>query len=197
MQIPHHKPTQGGFTLIELLVVIAIIGILASVVLAALDDSRTSAREAAVIQQLHSLGLLMELNNLAVPGPYYTTGNRSDWISNDGVLANDECDLISLNGIATKNIDRFREICESIAKQTPYRGPSMMLIRWYRGTGSSGTLHSDGIRFLSAINHYSIAVRTNAAGTNIACVGSSGGRYVGVTNPGGGSHFGPGCFRNP
>lgn len=63
---------QKGFTLIELLVVIAIIGLLASVVLVALNSARQKSRDAKRVGDLNQLAKAMELyfNDVAA----YPTG---------------------------------------------------------------------------------------------------------------------------
>ena len=52
---------QRGFTLIELLVVIAIIGVLATVVLASLNNARRKSRDARRVTDLKQIALALEL----------------------------------------------------------------------------------------------------------------------------------------
>lgn len=53
--------TQKGFTLIELLVVIAIIGLLASVVLLALNSARAKSRDAKRVADVRQIASALEL----------------------------------------------------------------------------------------------------------------------------------------
>lgn len=66
-----------GFTLIELLVVIAIIGMLASIIMASLNNARTKGKDAARISAVKSLKLAMELY-YSDNGGYPTSAGSAD-----------------------------------------------------------------------------------------------------------------------
>ena len=84
------KNANKGFTLIELLVIIAIIGILASVVIISLGDSRSSARDA---------GDQLEASQLRAQSAVFYTKNK---FSFEGFCDDGKVETI-LNEIKTGN----------------------------------------------------------------------------------------------
>jgi prepilin-type N-terminal cleavage/methylation domain-containing protein len=87
------KDSQKGFTLIELLVVISIIGLLSSIVLAAVVDARAKAQGVVMAQNLYQLRNAMELyltSNPTVPEEnkgYYRENYHGSVSSNDFSVA--------------------------------------------------------------------------------------------------------------
>jgi prepilin-type N-terminal cleavage/methylation domain-containing protein len=82
------KRKQQAFTLVELLTVIAIIGVLASLLLAALSSAKKASQRARCISNLHqiSLALNMYLDDCEKRSPDLTYLNSARYLPNPQVL---------------------------------------------------------------------------------------------------------------
>ncbi len=78
----HHKK---GFTLIELLVVVTIIGLLSTIVLVNVGDSRAKARDASIQSYMHQVRNAAEMNYINNNENYsQVCDEENDTLSDDG-----------------------------------------------------------------------------------------------------------------
>jgi len=169
-------PRANGFTLIELLVVIAIIGLLSSVVLASLSTARSKAKDASILSELRQLAITAEFE--------FSLNKSYDAVQNGWVTGNGSCDVVYPSNSTNPNVVKANSLCKEIIKNT---GTSCL-------SGGGNCFYSGvngNLGFSYAKNYSFMAYLPGAKAW--ACVGSSGGRYVGTDT----SWAGSGCYANP
>ena len=150
------KQVSKGFTLIELLVVIAIIGVLSSVVVAALNTARLKARDASVISGAQQMAALMQLEysdnadygNLEVGWITTAAGCNSVYAGNYATNARQICNSILNAGVpgnmlyTGNNVDFHNKF--SVMVYLPYKGTY-----YCRGSSGASSNTDTGVSFLS------------------------------------------------
>lgn len=97
--------SRKAFTLIELLVVVATIGILSSIVLSTMNQTRSKARDARRMEDLKQIQSALELYANDHSGAYPAGGagsDRPDWINNTGLTANHPLGALKDGGYMAK-----------------------------------------------------------------------------------------------
>jgi len=140
-----------GFTLIELLVVIAIIGLLASVVLLALNTARGKARDAKRVADMRQMNTAMEM--------YFNDNNAYPTMASGALCATSGGCTVG-NVIATSLTPKY--IATIPMEQTPADGTCT-----YPAAAANGTNY-----------YYYIYGSTNANYTITFCLGSQSGTYA-------------------
>jgi prepilin-type N-terminal cleavage/methylation domain-containing protein len=142
----HRRNTCVAFTLIELLVVIAIIGILAAMLLPALNKAREKGRRSVCLSNLRQIGqgLIMYSDDYGGWFPCYLGYTNN--ISQAGPYWNSE---IGTAGGAVDNVGRFTAVARLLIKKNYL--------------GSAGIFHCPSDRF--ALNDSAALVPASAATT--------------------------------
>jgi prepilin-type N-terminal cleavage/methylation domain-containing protein len=129
------KSLVSGFTLIELLVVIAIIGIISSITLVSLNQSRVRANDAKIKAQISGLRSAAEL--------YYSDNNNTYGIA--------------VSGVETAGTTRIGTGCGNGMFASALLSPYTLNTSYPSYTHGLGKCTTDGI-------NYAVSVRLNASG---------------------------------
>lgn len=131
-----------GFSLIELLVVIAIIGILSSVILAALNTARNKGKDSSAQSSLENIRAAAELylSDTGINGYAYSTDGPANLdFPNTGVCADPEVKKLMLAASTqTGNPAVCRHNADGVKKADQYRVAIELLSGMYYCVDSTG-----------------------------------------------------------
>lgn len=186
MTLPSRQlKTKKGFTLIELMVVVSIIGMLASVVLAALSSARNQAKLAAVKQEMLQIRNVLEMGNKSSTGyanlfSTNTGGNGGIWIASAG-----QC-----NTTYGTNYGSGSPVNLDPADSALMLAACNKIISIINPSDNQSQVLCIGTQVAST-KTYSISINTNIGNSPIYCVGSSGTKFGAI------NMNDPGCYLNP
>jgi prepilin-type N-terminal cleavage/methylation domain-containing protein len=161
------KQTQKsrGFTLIEVMVVITIIGLLASIVLAAMTDARAKARDAQRVQMVKELQKALELYRNQNSGNYPCAAAMPACVSGGG--------QVNVNGSASTTV--FNNAISAYLTL-----PLEATTFGSNPTWGSILYRTGGTTAAPALNSYTILLRREQAATNGSGVVIAGGNFCDI-----------------
>lgn len=191
-----------GFTLIELMVVIAIIGLLSSVILASLGNTRLRARDSAVRQIVGQMRNILATQYAENPNNPSYFAAAPNWLISAGVNNCADSSKFPV-GFTAANSANLISLCNQIATLTSGQTGNVFFVGGTDNAGGTGSLNTGNVNSLGHVAPcdntgpcYTILVKLPSTGLYYCAsgkVGSPGNTSVGDS----GTFMSPGCWDNP
>lgn len=177
-----------GFTLIELLVVVGIIGLMSSLVLAAMTLARSKAQDAAVQREMTELRTLMA-REMSDTGSYKNLKDGGGWKGAGGT-----CTVGSLSTqLKGTYANDAKKVCDALVKATAGCTTNCVYFQQSVPTTAGGGITQADVDSRFSIMAYLPGASRLAGSARYLCMGSSG--SVSISN--GATFTEAGCWQNP